>query len=540
MRLTLVCFLASLLSAAQPASLNTTLLGQLPYNTTLNDIWGWTDSTGRELALVGAIDGFSVADVTNPEQARELLFIPGPRSVWRDIKTHGHYAYVVHDVVDAQSPLPPAGVLILNLLTVEDSLPEYVWFQPDIVLITDTHKLLRAHNIFIDEYARLFVFGSNVENGGALIFDLQQNPLAPEFLGAQDQYYYHDGFARGDTLWVAAVLNGFFAAIDVSLPWAPRWLGQANTPGSFAHNIWPSDDGRYVFTTDEIPRGLVGAFDVRNLNSFRYISATRASIDPTSVPHNVHVKGRYLYTSHYTSGLHIADAARPDNLVEIGYYDTSPLSGSGFNGAWGAYPFLPSGNILVTDMEAGLFVIRFEEKEAAWLYGQVVDSLTGFPIPNASIRWQVRAVEQWANIGGAFKGGHHADLQDTLAVWAQGYQGLFFPIHLIAGEAREIRIALLPDGYKPPKAIQPMMVAPGLVNPAPQGQLQFSLEGYRLPASIHVRVRTVRGDLILDRMVPGPFADPVSIETGLPNGMYYLEISIDETPLMPQKWVVAG
>jgi choice-of-anchor B domain-containing protein len=538
MRLTILCFLVSLNTIGQPASLNTTLVGHLPYAPILNDIWGWVDDQGREYALVGAINGFSVADVTNPEQPQELIFIQGPTSVWRDIKTFGPYAYVSHDVVDAQSAMPASGLLIVDLRTVRDSSPVYRWYHPEVQLPLDTSELRRAHNVYIDEFARLYVFGSNVGNGGALIFDLSQDVWEPPLLGFQDQFYYHDGYARGDTLWVAAVFNGFIAAIDVGLPWAPRWLGQVNTPGSFAHNVWPSDDGKFVFSTDEIARGLVGAFEVRNINNMRYISATRASIDPVSVPHNVHVKGRYLFTSHYTSGLHIADAGRPDNLIEIGYYDTSPLTGSGFKGAWGAYPFLPSGNILVSDMEAGLFIIRFEEKEAAWLYGNVIDSLTGFPIPNASIRWLVRGDEQWANIGGAFKGGHHSPLLDTLAVWAQGYQGSFFPIQLTPGEASEVRITLLPEGYRPPKALQSIQALPGLVNPAQEGRIQFSLDGYTLPKSIRLMARSVHGDLVFDQSYSGPFNNQIDIQTGLPSGMYYLEVRLDETSTKPEKLLV--
>lgn len=31
-----------------------------------------------------------------------------------------------------------------------------------------------------------------------------------------------------------------------------------------------------------------------------------------------------------------------------------------FNGVWAAYPFLPSGNILVGHMDGGLFIVRPE------------------------------------------------------------------------------------------------------------------------------------------------------------------------------------
>jgi len=52
--------------------------------------------------------------------------------------------------------------------------------------------------------------------------------------------------------------------------------------------------------------------------------------------------------------------------VEVGYFDTyTPSNSAGFNGAWGVYPFLPSGNILVSDINSGLYVFRDKTKSSA-------------------------------------------------------------------------------------------------------------------------------------------------------------------------------
>ena len=43
----------------------------------------------------------------------------------------------------------------------------------------------------------------------------------------------------------------------------------------------------------------------------------------------------------------------------MGYYDTfEPNHHDSYMGAWGVYPFLPSGNILVSDMQTGLYVFE--------------------------------------------------------------------------------------------------------------------------------------------------------------------------------------
>ena len=532
------CFLMGTTAIAQETPLHTEKIGQLPYTDILNDIWGWADSTGRELALVGANNGFSVVDVTVPQQPVEKLWVPGARSIWRDIKTFGHYAYVVHDIVSGGSPLPADGIVIVDLRTIDSVQPRFWNYRPGIYHNNDTTILRRAHNIYIDELGRLYVFGSNVGKGGALIFDLNANPEAPEFVGIEDLFYYHDGYARGDTLWVAAVYDGLIAAFDVGLPFAPRLLGQVRTPGSLAHNIWPSDDNKTVYTTDEIPNGLIAAFDVTDLQNMRYVSQTRSSFDNTSIPHNVHVWGNYLVTSHYRSGLHIADATHPDNLVEIAHYDTSPLAGNGFNGSWGAYPYLPSKNILVTDMEEGLFLIRMEEKQATWLYATVRDSLTGNTLPNPTIKWEGLDLEQYGTIAGAYKFGYHQALTDTVLVWVAGYQARRFPLSMLPGIRYDRDFQLLPEGYIPPKTFGAFDNIPLGSNPLFAGRLQLNFYGFQVDQQVRVQLRDVRGAMVFQAEQSGPFVNQIVFETGLAAGMYVLEVYFDNQPLLPERVVV--
>ena len=47
-------------------------------------------------------------------------------------------------------------------------------------------------------------------------------------------------------------------------------------------------------------------------------------------------------------------------LTEVGHFDTyQPDDSDTFNGAWNNYPFFPSGNIIVSDINGGLFVIEY-------------------------------------------------------------------------------------------------------------------------------------------------------------------------------------
>ena len=83
-----------------------------------------------------------------------------------------------------------------------------------------------------------------------------------------------------------------------------------------------------------------------------------------------------MVQSYYTYGVTIYDVSRPDNMVEVGHYDTSPFTGDGFFGAWGVYPFFDSGRLIISDIEEGLFVLDPTYVRACWLEGNVRDAQT--------------------------------------------------------------------------------------------------------------------------------------------------------------------
>ena len=68
----------------------------------------------------------------------------------------------------------------------------------------------------------------------------------------------------------------------------------------------------------------------------------------------------------YRAGMRVLDISNiggtDKQLTEIGYFDTYPQNNeTNFNGAWSVYPYFTSGNIIINDIERGLFVIRKSE-----------------------------------------------------------------------------------------------------------------------------------------------------------------------------------
>ena len=367
-RLLFVCFLG-VATLAQGQNLNMTSLGQLTYTEILNDIWGYADGNGNEYALVGTQNGFSIVDVTVPATPVEKAYIGGVCSTWRDVKVWGDKAYVTHDSPNCSPGNPSDGLLIVDLSDIATNPNPDYW---NYFFSYNNENYSRAHNIYIDENGIIYLFGANIGVGGALLLDPTVNDTAPPVVGIYDEYYLHDGMARGDTLWGGAIYQGEMVAIDVSNhSTIGANMGAAATPDVFTHNAWISQDGTHVFTTDEVSGAYVGSYDVTDLTNITEVDRVQPENDNQVIPHNTHVKGQYIFTSWYRSGVLVHDVTYPYNVIRTGQYDTSPLSGSGFNGAWGAYPFAPSGNIYVSDMEQGLFIIGFTPTQACYLEGTV-------------------------------------------------------------------------------------------------------------------------------------------------------------------------
>ncbi len=381
------------------AQLNMTLKSHIQYNEDLNDVWGYVAPDGREYAMVGARNGVSIVDVTDPENTLEVGYATGPSSTWRDIKVYKDYAYVTNEEAD--------GLLVIDLSNLPNNFTtdDYYYWAP--VFPGAFEPLGPCHNIFIDEKGFGYLIGCGPNNGGVIFLDLDTNPGFPEFIGFGYNVYSHDVFVRNDTLWSSDIYEGVLSIHDVSDKLNPQLLATQATPFDFTHNAWVSDDGKYVFTTDEVGDAPVAVYDVSELDDIEEVDQFRplSTIGEGVLPHNVFVWNQWLVISYYTDGCILVDAQRPENLIEVGNFDTV-LPGEG-SGAWGVYPFLPSGTVLVTDIENGLYVLEPNYVEACFLEGRVTNAATGNPLNNVYVDITDSGQTAFTNseINGAYKTG---------------------------------------------------------------------------------------------------------------------------------------
>lgn len=393
LKLSLQLFAVLFLTVTANAQLNLSFLGNLTYGQNrgdCSDIWGYVDEFGNEYAIVGNETGTSIVDVTDPANPTEIFYTAGAQTIWRDMKVWGDYAYITNEGGN--------GLKIIDLTDLPGALNAGDVYQ----YTGSTYQFSTAHNIFIDEVGRAYITGANNGVGGAIILDLT-NPTAPTELGRYNDYYMHDIFVRGDTLWGGAINDGFFVVVDVSTPSACVTMATQFTPTTFSHNVWLSDDGNTLFTTDEVSNAYIAAYDVSDINNISERDRIQSSPGMGVIPHNTFTKGNFVVTSYYRDGVTIHDATNPNNLIEVGNYDTSPqFSGDGFNGCWGVYPYLPSGNIIASDIENGVFVLAPNYVQGAYLEGNVTDAMTTNPINNALVQLVSTTTSANSNLGGDY------------------------------------------------------------------------------------------------------------------------------------------
>ena len=376
--------------------LNMDLLAHIPLGdfsstpTAANDIWGHVDlNDGSEYALIGLKNGIAVINVTNPSSPEEVGTIAGKSSSWRDVKVYQYFdtndneykAYAYATIDNASD-----DITIINL----NNLPHSV------SLTEKNNAVSVAHNVYISNLDHtlnlalpnvtptLQLIGANKYNGAFHSYSLTDpttlTPLENKFFGSG---YTHDGASLTindnrcpDNLTGCTIFIDFneneVKLWNITDPEESIFLSTASysdVPASsqYIHSGWGTEDKKFILVHDE--------FDEKNsgLNStVRIFSITDLSnpiqvgqwTGPTrAIDHNGFVRGNRYYMSNYERGLTVLDISDPAVPEQVGFFDTyTPSDNPSFNGAWGVYPYLPSGHILVSDINSGLYIIKDNTK----------------------------------------------------------------------------------------------------------------------------------------------------------------------------------
>ncbi|MGQ0829233.1 MAG: choice-of-anchor B family protein [Bacteroidota bacterium] len=385
-------FLLLIFSLFLHAQKNLTLRSNLKYtNKTLAGIWGHVDASGNEYALVAASNGLSIVDVTNPATPVEKFFVSSPYSVWHEVRTCGNYAYMCTE--------GGGGITIVDLSNLPASIRDTTYTGDGVI----AGQVGIMHTLEIEKNF-LYMFGMKPGIGGAYVADLT-DPWKPKYVGKYDVKYVHDGYVRNDTLYAANINNGTFSIIDFTDKAAPVLLASKSTPKNKTHNCWLSDNGKTLFTTDEVDYSTLTSYDISDLSNIVELDRAESQPGSGSVVHNTRIFNDYSVTSWYIDGVVIVDCSRPSNMIKTAFYDTSPAYGKGQGSCWDVYPYLPSGNIIASTISEGLFVLAPTYKRACYLEGIVTDSATGAPINNVKVEIQATDAIEYSSLSGKYETG---------------------------------------------------------------------------------------------------------------------------------------
>lgn len=373
------------------------VLGNTNGNPEGSDIWGWTDPlNGNEYAIIALTNSTAFVNVTNPINPIFIgrLDTNAGNNFWRDVKVYNNFAFIVADQVGNH------GMQVFDLKRLRTETPVNDTFTADSIFT----GVGSCHNIVINENEAIaYLVGCSSTNGGGPIFiDLAEfspgstetNPTANyindyttggyshdaqvvTYTGPDTDYYDPANGIMGRQIYIGSNGNTDKVVIldvtDKNNVISINEFTYAQT--RYAHQGWFTEDQKYFIMGDETDEQGFGfntktlIFDFTDLDidfdSAANAGLTRLYFGPErAIDHNGYVKGDKFFLANYRAGLRILDISNIDNpslspMTEVGYFDTYPASNSAsFNGTWSVYPYFNSGNIIISDIERGLFVVR--------------------------------------------------------------------------------------------------------------------------------------------------------------------------------------
>ena len=317
--------------------------------------WGWVDTlTGREYGIIGSTAGTYFIEVTDPANPVQRDYVAGrsQNRIWHEYKTFGNYLYIISD----------GGQNSLQIVDLS--------YLPDSV-----HKVYDARTIFDSGHAQYIEgnlwYVSSVTQVGNLFSSLNvyslANPQLPVLRRRLDSDFpligsVHDIFVVHDTVFASCGNDGLYIFRYDSVNNRFTILGSllSYPDQGYNHSTFISSDHTTLYMTDEVPDGMaVKVLDLSDLHN--PVVVDTFSAHPGATAHNPYVKNDLLVMSYYQDGIVTYDITNPALPVQSGYFDTHPQNPAGtypqpaYAGCWGAYTDLPSGTLLASDMQKGLF-----------------------------------------------------------------------------------------------------------------------------------------------------------------------------------------
>lgn len=361
-----------------------TVQAESTYGIRYQSCWGYVDSLENEYGIIGSTAGTYVIDVTVPTNPVQKAYIPHRQNdcIWHEYKTYQNYLYIISD--DGGSPTNSLQIVDMSYL------PDSVHTVYD-----DTTIFVHAHTQFIEGY-RWYVASVTRKNGNfypMAVYSLA-NPETPVLLRALNQDYpninsVHDMFVIHDTIFASCGYQGLYIfKYDEQNNHFVQLGALPGNSNNYNHSSFISKDHTTLYVCEEVPAARpIQVVDITDIANPSVLSTFVTNVGDT--PHNPYVLDDFLYLAAYSDGLWIYDVTDPHNPVNTGYFDSHPQNGTSYpnayEGGWAAYADLPSGVVLESDMQLGLFVL---DKTIAVAIPEnnspIVREMNAFPNPSSN------------------------------------------------------------------------------------------------------------------------------------------------------------
>lgn len=323
-----------------------------------NDCFGFVYQ-GKEYAVAGSTEGTHIFELNIDNKLIDKAFIEGKYNSafvqHRDYAIYKNYLYAVCD----------EGNSSLQII-------DFSYLPDSVHLVADLQDPFgKTHSIFIDTTNALLYacLVTPIANGNPLsvvpmrVFKLS-DPLNPVLVyqGPSDVNEVHDIYVRDNKAFLNCGYEGL-RVYDFTNPAFPTWKSSLTIyqDQGYNHQGWLSPDGNtYVFADESLGKKIKKC-KVNSNGSLQIQQLFGTENYSNAIPHNIIISNELAYCAYYNEGLRIFDL-RTSPPVEIAHYDTYPDETTfKMNGVWGVFNQWPSGRIIASDRQYGLFAFDLDE-----------------------------------------------------------------------------------------------------------------------------------------------------------------------------------
>lgn len=319
------------------------------------DVWGYVDADGDEYAIVTGLKEVIVVKLPEMTEVGRVTAPTGGTNCYpyqRVTRTYKKHLYVTSDGRGTNE-----GLMIIDL----KGLDEPVRTIKFIKAYAPSNDKISSHTFDIDTVQGYAYITSQAYDGFRIV-DIR-DPQNPKEVTEIKTGSIHDNMiVPGKNLLYVATGDNGYSIYDVTNKSNPvRKARFSKSTIGYSHNIWPTEDGRYAFTTDETSNSPVLAWDLDKANNYAAPKAVGQWLGASRMAHNVMVIGDLCFVPHYAYGVAVLDIKDPTKPVEVAHYDTYPSDDNpGFHGVFGVW-LSPKGLVVTGNMDTGtLHVLKFE------------------------------------------------------------------------------------------------------------------------------------------------------------------------------------